>query len=187
MYFVYELVACNLGRVYIGQTSNPENRLKEHTRALVGKYHKNFKLQELFDKYNFVLELNVLQSFSAKDAANECEERLINENYGLICNISRSSGAGDLLSYHPKLTEIKITQSESAKNSWKSGFRKVNSMVGVNNPNYKHGKRSKSVLSDCVCYVCGVEKVSSVDAMCRGCFGESLKEKLSGVNNPFFW
>ena len=49
------------GRVYVGMTTNPNNRYKQHLSALYGKRHKNNLMQEDFNKYGDTFTFEILE------------------------------------------------------------------------------------------------------------------------------
>lgn len=64
------------GSYYIGQTTNLEIRKKEHYRLLLLKEHFNYKVQNIYDKYNKLPEFIVIK-FCTIENLNSAEAELI--------------------------------------------------------------------------------------------------------------
>jgi len=64
---IYGIVDSESGRVYVGQTSNIKNRIKNHFINLSIGFHHNTNLQELFiNKKESIFEILILEKFSGK-------------------------------------------------------------------------------------------------------------------------
>lgn len=60
LHFIYMIKCKPNNKVYIGKTSNPRQRLKEHATGLRAKRHPNKELQEDYNKYgdeNFFMQV----------------------------------------------------------------------------------------------------------------------------------
>lgn len=53
--------------VYIGQSINIEYRYKQHSSALEGNIHSNYKLQEMYNKYVTLPNLSIIEECVASD------------------------------------------------------------------------------------------------------------------------
>lgn len=185
-YYVYKLTFSGTNKVYIGQTKSLENRFSQHKRALQGGYHINSDMQKYYSNNSCDMSLEVIDVLEDKSSADSFEEKLIEENYTSIFNISKNSGGGDILSYHPNLDEIKEKLKCSNAKARQEGRLVTEPKFGKDNPNYKHGKRSKEFIENLVCKTCLVEPVKSVDASCKDCWATKHKETFKGESNPFF-
>ena len=64
---IYGIVDSESGRVYVGQTSNIKNRIKDHFINLSIGFHHNTNLQELYmNKKEPTFEIIILEKFSGK-------------------------------------------------------------------------------------------------------------------------
>lgn len=144
-YYVYKLTFSGTNKVYIGQTKSLENRFSQHKRALQGGYHISSDMQKHYSNNPCDISLEVIEVLEDKSSADSLEEKLIEENYTSIFNISKNSGGGDILSYHPNLDEIKEKLKCSNAKARQEGRLVTEPKFGKDNPNYKHGKGQKNL------------------------------------------
>ena len=185
-HYVYRLKLSGTDKTYIGQTKNIDSRFSSHKRALEGGYHVNYDMQEYFSNNPCVLSIEIIEVLEDKSCADFVEEKLIAENYDYIFNISKNSGGGDNLTYHPNLDKIKEKLKCSNLKARQEGRLVVEPKFGKENPNYKHGKRSKEFSENLFCKTCLTEPVRSANASCKSCWTNKHKETFKGEDNPFF-
>lgn len=185
-YYVYKLKFSDTDKTYIGQTKNLENRFSSHKRALEGGYHVNSDMQNYFSNNPCIISMDVIEVLENKICADSLEEKLIEENYELIFNISKNSGGGDILTYHPNLDKIKEKLRYSNLKARQEGRLITEPKFGKDNPNYKHGERSREFTLKLLCKTCLVEPVKSNEASCKNCWTAKHKETFKGEANPFF-
>jgi predicted GIY-YIG superfamily endonuclease len=64
---IYGIIDRDSGNIYVGQTSNIKNRIKNHFTNLSLGFHHNTNLQELFiEKKESVFEIAILEKFNGK-------------------------------------------------------------------------------------------------------------------------
>ena len=190
--FVYGLIISSTNIVYIGKTLDTDRRYSEHVNLLKAGKHFNKFLQEAWDVGSVThTELDVIVLFegSEEDCILE-EERLILFNYSNLFNISKNSGGGDNISYHPDNLKIREKLSKASSKMWenKTETEKLKfseSLRGEHNPNYKDGHTLKSY--ECFCCGNSLSKKYSIDTsksdiMCVSC----RQKKRTGINNSFF-
>lgn len=108
---IYQLYWEEDDSVYIGQSINIEYRYKQHTSALEGKIHSNYKLQEKYNKYGVFPALLVLEACSESNLDKleiEWTEEFDSINNGLNI-IAAGPGGGRGLSHSgTKYTKFQI-------------------------------------------------------------------------------
>lgn len=146
MYVVYRILNTETGKCYYGSTKNPKERMKRHFNNLKRGTHHSFLLQEDYNKYGKdAFRFEVLENFINVEDAHLREEELINLNYDENYNISKFSGAGDLISYHPQHEELIEKISKSIRKRYANMSEEERKQLSEkakneNNANYKHGK-----------------------------------------------
>lgn len=184
MYVVYE-ISCNISdRKYIGSTKNLQKRFKQHVYLLQRSAHHSVFFQNFYNKYKDTVELyiNVLSRHENEIDCREAEEKLINENYSNLFNVSKKASGGDLLTYHPQLDQIKQKISKTLRKKHASGEIVLPSQAGVLNSNYKHGQRMEVYAP---CPACKKDRVlpqDKKDALCPSC----TAKKRTGEKNSFY-
>lgn len=185
MQYIYKLVFTGTTKFYIGQTENVETRFRTHIERLQRNRHHNVHLQRWFNKNLLTIaSIEVLASFEDRTACDEFEEFCITETWDRNFNVSKKSGGGDLISYHPNREQFVEKCRENllkriAENPPKPKF-------GKDNPNYRHGKQTKEAIESALCSECGEVKVSYVGARCKECLKIIQSQTRKGENNKFY-
>lgn len=207
---VYKIVNVINQKFYIGSTKDFNHRWEdEHKYFLNKNKHINPYLQHAWNKYG---EQNFKFEIIEECSPDQC---LIREQYYLDTltpwnceigyNLSKCSGGGDKISYHPNLEEIKKKHSINGKERWnaKTETDKIaysNKMMGSGNPNWRGGT-SKGYCVDCKkeifptnkrCMICSklgknnpfYGKTHSKESRIK--LSKSRKGKNMGKNNPIF-
>lgn len=179
---VYRIVNIINKKFYIGSTKDFDHRWEKQHKLLLNKnQHVNPYLQKAWNKYG---EQNFKFEIIERCPPQQCllkEQYYLdiltpwNENIGY--NLSKVSGGGDKISYHPNLEEIKKKQSANTKRRWnkKTDQEKVeysNNLKRDKNPNWRGGA------SIVYCVDCG-KKISPYHKRCVLC-------SKMGKNNPFY-
>lgn len=184
MYVVYE-ISCNLSdSTYVGSTKNLQKRFKQHLTSLQKGTHHSVFFQRFYDKNkdNIELCINVLSEHEDEISCKEAEEKVINENYDNLFNVSKRSTGGDLLTYHPQLDHIKQKISKTLRRKHANGEIILPSQAGELNSNYIHGQ---SVKVHAPCPECKKDRTvfqSQKDVLCPSC----TAKKRTGEKNPFY-
>lgn len=104
-YFIYKITNIKNNKIYIGMTTNFNNRIKCHLKSLKNKNHKNKYLQEDFNNFNendFNFEIIIDIVGERKDASN-LEEKItleyIDNKYELY-NINIGNRLGEEVKKH---------------------------------------------------------------------------------------
>jgi group I intron endonuclease len=179
---VYKIVNIINKKFYIGSTKDFNHRWKNEHKVLLNKNkHINRYLQYAWNKYT---EKNFKFEIIEECSPDQC---LIREQYYLDTltpwnceigyNLSKCSGGGDTISYHPNLEEIKKKHSINTKERWnkKTETDKIaysNKMKGIGNPNWRGGS-AKGYCVDCR------TEIFPINKRCMMC-------SKRGKNNPFY-
>lgn len=173
MGYVYQILNTKTNVKYIGSTSKPEERKKRHFNDLKNSNHHCIYLQRSYNKNNekdFIFEI----IYEGNDYI-EVEQKLINENYDSLYNVSKYASGGDLISYHPNKEKIIEKMSNSLKLKYEDPvYRMKFSKPNELNPNWKGGSVKKHETCKC-----GNKKHYSA-SQCIKCYDKN------GVNNPFY-
>lgn len=179
---VYRIVNIINQKFYIGSTKNFDHRWnKEHKPQLNKNCHYNPHLQRAWIKHgekNFKFE--VLEECDPDQCLIREQyylDTLMPWNYEIGYNLSKVSGGGDKVSYHPNLEGIKKKHSINGKERWNKKTEKdriaySNKMKGDGNPNWRGG----SSIGNCL--DCG-KQILPTNKRCMIC------SKI-GENNPFY-
>lgn len=173
MKMIYEIVNNINTKKYIGQSKNASVRFKHHLYKLKqGKHHSKY-FQNFYNKYKeqVIFTLNILYENLEQADANLLEEKLINENYEDLFNMSKKACGGDLISYHPNRNNIIKRMLATQKEMRISGKIKPKglNLKGTDNPNYRHGNY---VLISSNCPGCNLKRISlknKKDTLCKAC------------------
>lgn len=186
--YVYKLVNNIDERIYVGQTKNINRRFKYHIDMLNRDKHHSIYLQRFYNKYeNCIITYEILFESDDKDKIDEYELEYINNTYEINFNVSKQSGGGDLISYHPNRDDIvarsRATSAINISNLSEEERQKKYSRPGKANSNYKHGL----TLVEVHCKGCNktLNKsyyVSGGHKLCRSCLGKTR----IGDKNPFY-
>lgn len=76
--FIYKLEWVDQGIVYIGRSTNPNNRISVHLDALKNNTHYNYRMQETYNKLGAFTKVEILETVSS-DIGNETEISYINK------------------------------------------------------------------------------------------------------------
>lgn len=153
--YIYEIVNILNNKKYIGKTKNFLIRKNRHLYELSNNRHHCLHLQRAWNKYgeeNFIF--NVLYSDLNEEEAKQKEEEMINQNYENLYNVSKKSGGGDLISYHPNVNDIKSKISLGVKRRYEENphIKQIYSekFSGSGNPMYgkHHTQESKEKMSE---------------------------------------
>lgn len=189
MYYVYKLVFPNTNRFYVGQSSNLDARREKHWVSLKGGYHHNTDLQTWFNNNNKpeYMEMVVLSELASREEACIEEVNIIEATYDINFNISKKSGGGDLISYHPNKEAISQKHRENYFKQVEEGLRlPFKAKNGKENPNYKHGRQTKEAIDNARCVTCKEVSVKVVGAMCKKCLRAFRSKASIGSANNFF-
>ena len=208
--FIYKIINLKNGKFYVGSTLLPHKRKIRHFCELrEGRHHSIFlqRAYELYGKENFVFKIVKEGEFESEKELRELEERYINFcwNSGKLYNVSKKGSGGDLVTYNPRLEEIKEKQRIASLKVWENKTeeeRKAYSekMKGSGNPNYgnkwtKEQRKKASNTKKEYYRIHGplIKKGTTLEEA----FGEekakSMKKRISefaknriGEKNPFF-
>lgn len=189
VYSLYYLEVKGTDRRYVGQTCNPERRLKQHKQKLKSCMHHSLYLQRYFDKHGLSeddVSMVIVATFGDKSVCDKEEEGLISESYGNLFNVSMKARGGDLVSYHPERDRICEVHRENYFKRMEHGFIPPGTKWGEDNPNYRHGRQTQEALQNAYCCVCNSVKVARVGAMCNACLREFQSKTRAGEGNSFF-
>lgn len=184
MYVVYE-ISCNLSdRTYIGSTKNLQKRFKQHLTSLQKGTHHSVFFQRFYDKNkdNIELYVNVLSEHKDETSCKESEEKVINENYDNLFNVSKRSTGGDLLTYHPQFDHIKQKISKTLRRKHADGEIVPSSQAGELNGNYRHGQWVKVHAPCSECKKDRIVHQAQKDILCQSC----TAKKRTGEKNSFY-
>lgn len=153
MFYIYEIVNNINNKKYIGSTNNLKDRFNRHKRELKNNKHHSIYFQRFYNKYRPKLSINILYKSNDETYIRKLEEKLINENYENLFNVSKLASGGDLISYNPKRDKIVENISKAVKLRYEnlSDKEKIElrkKYLGKKNGNYKNGKRSKEYLEN---------------------------------------
>ena len=153
MFYIYEIVNNINNKKYIGSTNNLKDRFNRHKRELKNNKHHSIYFQRFYNKYIPKLSINILYKSNDETYIRKLEEKLINENYENLFNVSKLASGGDLISYNPKRDKIVENISKAVKLRYEnlSNEEKIElreKYLGKKNGNYKNGKCSKDYLEN---------------------------------------
>ena len=153
MFYIYEIVNNINNKKYIGSTNNLKDRFNRHKRELKNNKHHSIYFQRFYNKYIPKLSINILYKSNDETYIRKLEEKLINENYENLFNVSKLASGGDLISYNPKRDKIVENTSKAVKLRYEnlSNEEKIElreKYLGKKNGNYKNGKCSKDYLEN---------------------------------------
>lgn len=153
LFYIYEIINNINNKKYIGSTNNLKDRFNKHKRELKNNKHHSIYFQRFYNKYKPKLSINILYKSNDETYIRKLEEKLINENYENLFNVSKLASGGDLISYNPRKNEIVENISKTMKLHYKnlSNEEKIEiskKYLGKKNGNYKNGKRSKEYLEN---------------------------------------
>lgn len=144
--FIYKIINLTNGNFYIGSTLNPKKRKTCHFRALKEGRHHSLFLQRAYDCYGekcFEFKIIKEKEFSNEKELRNLEERYINFCWksGKLYNVSKKGSGGDLVSYNPRLDEIKEKQRIASLKIWENKSEEEKKaysekMKGSGNPNF---------------------------------------------------
>lgn len=144
--FIYKIINLKNGNFYVGSTLLPHKRKIRHFCELrEGRHHSIFlqRAYKLYGKENFVFKIVKEREFESEKELRELEERYINFcwNSGKLYNVSKKGSGGDLITYNPRLEEIKEKQRIASLKVWKNKTEEEKKaysekMKGSGNPNY---------------------------------------------------
>lgn len=171
---VYKITTNVDDSVYIGSTKNTWKRLLKHQSSLRNGRHTSSRFQQLYDANadTVTLTMEEIETFEDPVAARRLEERLLNETPNLLNSSNKATG-GDMVSNHPRNTELREIHRSNAKKLLH--FTQPNTGTGVSNPNYRHGKSTKGRK----CPSCG-GSIGFYSSQCSSCYDKH------GENNPFY-
>lgn len=121
MYCLYTITNKVNDRKYIGISKNFNKRKKSHLSDLRRGDHHCMFLQNSFNKHgedNF--EFDIMFDNMSKEKAQWLEEFYLSEHYDNLYNVSKKSSGGDLISYHPRLEELREIQRTNGLKRWNS-------------------------------------------------------------------
>lgn len=124
---IYQIKNIKNNKIYIGQSMDVEDRIKNHLKQLKSNKHKNYKLQEEFNSYGeHCFQASVLE---------ECEPHLLTRREGILCHENevwdnkKGYNIGKLLDYRRLSEEEAIYYKDLIlhyiHNSYRSGFYKA--------------------------------------------------------------
>lgn len=153
MFYIYEILNNINNKKYIGSTNNLKDRFNKHKRELKNNKHHSIYFQRFYNKYNPKLSINILYKSNDETYIRKLEEKLINENYENLFNVSKLASGGDLISYNPRRDKIVENISKSTKLRYEnlSDKEKIElgkKYLGKKNGNYKNGKCSRDYLEN---------------------------------------
>lgn len=142
---VYRIVNMTNEKFYVGRTKDIIKRIKTHYYQLKNNKHHSMHLQNSWNKYgeaNFRLEIIIFSDDPSY--LMEIEQSLIDKYYDkkVLYNVSKlSKDGGDIISYHPKLEDIKKKHSKNGKKRYEEmsdeeKMKLSENMKGENNPMY---------------------------------------------------
>lgn len=182
MFTVYEIRNIENNYIYIGSTRNFNKRIEKHFKELRNNKHHSYKLQDDFNLYGeSKFKSNILFNFDTEQEMVNKEKELINDLTNKY-NVSKCVRGGDIISYHPKLKEIKKKHSNNY-----SKIKQLNNGIhplelvnkeGINNHNWKHGKYCNNK----TCIDCNKKITTSAKQRCGSC---ASKLRI-GSKNAFY-
>ena len=141
---IYKIENLKNNKVYIGQTVNYKNRLKDHFYRLNKGIHVNQKLQNAYNKYgNKFFEMSIIDTAKSKDELNEKEIKHIKNYKSNDREFGYNLDAGGSNAKPSTETKLKLSKAFSGSNNPMYGLK------GENHPafGYKHSKESKERIS----------------------------------------
>lgn len=139
---IYKIVNTINNKAYIGSSKNVALRYDLHLKNLRKGRHVNPALQKAFKKYGeAALKLEILEICSEDELLTLEQLYLDLADFSNLYNISRNSGGGDNISYHPENASIRLRQSSISKARWQTlseeeRNHRRESLRGEKNPNY---------------------------------------------------
>lgn len=116
MHYIYKITNKKTGKYYIGKTKDFKKRKKQHFDNLKKNKHICRHLQyswNVYEEQNFIFE--VIYSNLTEEQATEKEQYYLDHFFEEMYNMSKFSGGGDNISYHPNRDEITKKIAESTK------------------------------------------------------------------------
>lgn len=142
---IYKITNTANGKVYIGQSTQLFRRLDSHQVDLKNNHHHNQHLQNSYNKYGDVFEIEIIKYCNDESELDDLERYYI-EYYDAMNptkGYNKESG-GHLNKHLSEETKKKISDSQKGEKNHMFGKK------GKNNPNYgrTHSEETKKKISD---------------------------------------
>lgn len=177
---IYQIKNKENGKVYIGGTTDWEQRKSRHIKDLKNGSHHNIILQRAWRKYeenSFSFEvIEEVENPKQKEQEILDTRKPFPDNGGY--NISSSASGGDLISNHPNRKKVEKRRNEATRNRIANMTKKERkekySRKKESNGNWKGGVYEKKTTCEC-----GNNK-DYYAKKCEECYDKT------GKNNPFY-
>ena len=135
---IYKITNTANGKVYIGQSTQLSKRLNDHRNALKNNYHSNQHLQNSYNKYGDVFEIEIIMYCDNEEGLDFLERYYISYYDSMNSQKGYNKEDGGSLNKH---------LSEETKKKMSENHRDVS---GANNPMYgkTHSAETRKKLSD---------------------------------------
>ena len=149
---IYKITNTINGKIYIGQSARLSKRLYDHRTALKNNYHKNQHLQNSYNKYGDVFEIEIIV-FCDDESELDALERFYIAYYDStdpMKGYNKETG-GNLNKHLSEETRKKLSEAQKGKHHSEETRKKISeAQKGEKNPNWgkHHSEETRKKLSE---------------------------------------